>query len=112
MKKFATVFPTRIVHRKFSGFSKYSCSTLAARRPARSCRRIRNRLRAKTPASIPERRKDNARHAVKSTQTKVPVFMAAWSSLHHFHQDFPHAPFIGGVRRQFQAAKNRGVTRR
>ena len=36
MRKLATVLPTRMVQRKFSGFSRYSCSTLAEGRPARA----------------------------------------------------------------------------
>src|SRR6266576_2729382 len=68
MRKFATVLPTRIVHKKFSGFSKKSCSTLAERRPARICWRTRNRLSAKTPASMPESRKESARQKLKSSQ--------------------------------------------
>src|SRR5579859_6446214 len=68
MKALATVLPTRIVHRKFSGFSRYSSKTPAERRPARVCCRMRSRLKAKTPASMPDMMKDNIKEKNRASQ--------------------------------------------
>src|SRR4051812_15051631 len=69
--KFETVFPTRMVHKKFSGFSRYPCKTSAERLPARICCLTRKRLNANTPASMPEHRNDNVRQAPKTDQIKT-----------------------------------------
>src|ERR1043166_72233 len=68
MMKFAMVFPTRIVHKKFSGCSRNSYSTRADCRPWRIRCRMRNRLSAKTPASIPESTKETRKQAARNNQ--------------------------------------------
>ncbi len=65
MKKLASVLPTRMVQRKRSGLSKKRFNILAEFLPERARRRIRNRFKAKTPASIPERRKETSRQIRK-----------------------------------------------
>ena len=66
MRKLASVLPTRIVQRKFSGFSRKPWSSLAEGWPARASRRTRSRLSANTPASMPDSRNDSARHAARN----------------------------------------------
>src|ERR1051325_3310702 len=74
MMKLATVLPTKMVQRKFSGFSRKPCNTCAERRPARICCRMRNRLNANTPASMPDNRNDSARQRAKSDQIRMLIF--------------------------------------
>src|SRR6266576_3210744 len=67
--KLASVLPTTMVQRKFSGFSRKPWSTFADGRPARICWRMRNRLNAKTPASMPEKKNDASRQV--ATKNRV-----------------------------------------
>src|ERR1051325_3691447 len=83
MKKFATVFPTKMVQRKFSEFSRYPCSTRAEARPARICWRIRIRLSANTPASMPDKTNDTARQKPNKTQMGSAVVMIGAMQLPH-----------------------------
>ena len=68
MSALATVLPTRIVHKKFSGFSRYSCNNLADGSPALACCRIRKRLKAKSPASMPDKKNDKASNQRQPTK--------------------------------------------
>ena len=64
MKKLASVLPTRIVHRKFSGFSRNSCSNLADGRPARAFAGGCAAGSAQTrPPPCPDNRNDSARQS-------------------------------------------------
>src|SRR5258706_13224189 len=102
MRKLATVLPTRMVHKKFSGCSRYLWRTLAERRPARICCRMRNRLKANTPASIPDKTKDTARQAMNVSQIRTWLFILSFNGL---HKQLPHPPLIAHLRAEFQAPK-------
>ena len=75
MKKFASVLPTRIVHKNFSGFSRKPFSILADFLPARASRRTRSRFSANTPASMPDSRNDAPRQSASATRLRVFVSM-------------------------------------
>src|SRR5258707_2929065 len=102
MVTLATVFPIRIVQRKFSRFSKYSWSAWARRLPVRACWRMRSRLNVNTPASMPDIRNDTPRQTPKTNVSRPGMLLF----LHRFHQQFAHAPFAGDMRAQLQASKH------
>src|ERR1051325_7210541 len=112
MTKFASVFPTRMVHRNVSGFSRYLCSTAADCLPARICCRIRNRLKANTPASMPESTKDKTRHNAKNAQITVWEVIRSAFLRCRLHQHFFDPPFVRGLGSQFQPAIPCGFSRR
>ncbi len=98
IRKFASVLPTRIVHRNFSGFSRKPFSILADGLPARASRRTRSRFSANTPASMPDSKNDRSRHKIRTSQLRIPVSILFQS----LHQQFTHAPFICDLRGQFK----------
>ena len=71
MKKFASVLPTRMVHRKRSGFSRKRFRSFADFTPERASRRTRRRFSANTPASMPESRKDAPKQSADGQ--KIPL---------------------------------------
>ena len=75
MRKLASVLPTRIVHMNFSGFSRKPWSSFAEGLPARASLRTRNRFSANTPASMPDSKNDGPRHAAKTSQMRMLVFI-------------------------------------
>jgi hypothetical protein len=69
--RLASVFPTKMVHRKFSGLSRYPCNVAARAFPSRIQWRMRSRLSANTPASMPERKKLNPVAIAKANSQRV-----------------------------------------
>src|SRR5471032_2091120 len=107
IKKLASVLPTKIVHRNFSGFSRKPFSNFADGLPARASRRTRSRFSANTPASMPDSKNDSSRHRIRTSQLKIPVSI----SFHSLHKQFAHAAFVHDLRGEFQIVKRRGIAR-
>src|SRR5277367_4944589 len=106
MTKFASVLPTRIVHRNLSGFSRKPLSSFADGLPARASRRTRSRFSANTPASMPESKNESSRHKPSPTQLKMFVSIL----FQPLHQQFANAALVHDLRGQFQTVKRRGIS--
>ena len=97
MRKLASVLPTRIVHRNFSGFSRYPCSSLAEACPrAPAAARATGSTRTRPPPCP----------TAKTTAPGTPSTPASENIrvhlFHPLHQQFAHAALIGDLRGEFQ----------
>src|SRR5271166_2647692 len=101
IKKFASVLPTRIVHRKRSGFSRKPWSSFAERLPVRASRRTRSRFSANTPASMPESKNESSRHEPSTTQ-ESQLYRFGSILFEPLHQQFANAAFVHDLGGEFQ----------
>src|SRR5205814_262348 len=94
---------------KSTNGARPACSTFARGLPARINCRMRSRLNAKTPASMPDMKNESANDSVITTamagpvSTSMPILLPVRRD---FDQHLAHPALVRGRGRQFQPAKD------
>ena len=103
MTKLTTVLPTRIVHKKSSGFCRNPCNTagpaVAAAHALPDAKSVQGQ-----DARFHPRKQEGQRHAQQRRQQNQNVAVCS-SFLDRLDQQFADAPFIGRLHRQAQAGQ-------